>query len=67
MKKSTIDRLKAKNAGVPKLWTKQEVRDLKELKDAGIMPSVIVNDEETMNELFPGRSKIGVAGKYDKI
>jgi serine/threonine-protein kinase RIO1 len=66
MKKEILKRLKEKNK-VIKPWTKQEVKDLKELKDAGITMVTITNDKETMNTLFPGRTRAAVEHKYGRI
>jgi len=67
MKKKIIDRLIEKQGDVRKLWSKQELKDLQELKDAGVTPVTIINDSETMLEHFPYRSKTAVRGQYERL
>ena len=67
MKKEIIKKLQEKQNCTIKPWTDQEIQDLKDLKDAGIKPSTIFNDEDTMKELFPGRTKMALERKYGRI
>ena len=67
MKKEILKKLQEKQSGTLKPWTDQEIQDLKDLKDAGIKPSTIFNDEDTMKELFPGRTKMALERKYGRI
>jgi hypothetical protein len=65
MKKSIIERLKKKVKN--RNWTDEEKANLKELKENGIYPSIIINDKETMNEFFPGRTKESIIGMYQRV
>ena len=67
MKKEIIKKLQEKQNCTIKPWTDQEIQDLKDLKDAGIKPSTIFNDGETMKTLFPGRTKMALERKYGRI
>jgi len=68
MKKEILKKLKEKEKNNPfRKWSNQEIKYLKELKAAGIKASTIFNDEDTMKELFPGRTKMALERKYGRI
>ena len=67
MKKEILKKLQEKQSGTLKPWSDQEIKDLKDLKDAGIKASTIFNDDETMKTLFPGRTKMALERKYGRI
>ena len=67
MKKELIQKLRGKQHEMLMPWSDQEIKDLKDLKDAGIKASTIFNDDETMKTLFPGRTKMALERKYGRI
>lgn len=67
MKKEILKKLKEKQNTTIKPWSDQEIQNLKELKNVGIQASTIFNDDETMKELFPGRTKMALERKYGRI